>query len=654
MHIRKTAISCIACILAFNIFTVNTYASDISWVSDITNEQDVSKAKAEESLNNIEDVSTQVERLYDVIADNTGLDAKYIRQLHVLAGGKAIYKDKKANIYNDETINTYKGPMDIDGANTVYQKAEFVECPDNSIERPSKYYLPDAVYSVSYDIKALMSQRMFYNRGSYQDYFNTLTDDTMNNILFYEAVLLYTGESIETVNNILVAYMEILTAKGANENIIETVDGNAKIKDTYIEILSKYNFSDTKTLANLAIVLSYDENLAVYDNTNYITETNILPYIKNYTSRENMMVSAISLVGKVRYVWGGGHDGTANIDGINPSWYDWNEAYPSEAVSESVSLDKNGNEVLHREYNDGFGTCIRSASYWCPIHGSGSSEFHGKTVFSPSDYLNIRDSIIDYSKYSYDDYMNILSQIEFGDGINEHLLDGLDCSGYVSWVYNQITDKYTFNEAAQYFASQSGLKDIPFGSELLPGDVFAWDSHIVLVVGKVKDNSKAYVTVEQTPNVLRFGVIYYNGASSKDINEAINIANNANKLIGGINTDNEPTKKYCMNAVGYYTETNTTIDDETGEEVVSTENKYYTAIARYKDEFMDENTVIKGYDVSLKNMSAQQIIEYTLTKLPISYVLGYNIYDGDLFNKEIISSDLGVTLPEKEETDDIE
>ena len=97
MHRGKIAVSFVSCILAFNIFTVNTYASNINWVSDITNEQSVSKVKAEESLNSIEDISTQVEGLYNTIAENTGLDAKYIRQLHVLAGGKAIYKDKKAN-----------------------------------------------------------------------------------------------------------------------------------------------------------------------------------------------------------------------------------------------------------------------------------------------------------------------------------------------------------------------------------------------------------------------------------------------------------------------------------------------------------------------------------------------------------------------------
>lgn len=650
MHYKKLIITCISSILALSIYVKPVYASDINWVSDITDNQSVSKEDVETSLNNIDDINTQVDNLYTTIADNTGLNKKYIKELHVLAGGKAIYSDKKANIYNDKTVDVYSGPMHINGANTVYQKAEFIECADETIERPSEYYLPDAMYSVSYDIKALMSQRMFYNRDTYQEYFNALTNDTRDNILFYEAVLLYTGENVETVNNLLLAYMEILTAKGANENIIEINEDKPSIKAEYTEILNKYGFINDRTLQYLAILLSYDENIAVYDNTNYITETNILPYIKNYTSRENMMVSAVSLVGKVRYVWGGGHDGTANIDGINPAWYSWSEAYPNEAISEVITTDKRGNKVLSREYNSGFGTCIKSSSYWCPLHGGGSSEFHGRTVFSPKDYLSIRENIIDYNKYNYDDYMSVLSQINFSDGVNEHLIDGLDCSGYASWLYNQITDKYTFNTAAQYFTTQDGIKEITFGSDLLPGDVFAWDSHIVVIVGKVRDESKAYVTVEQTPNILRFGVVYYNGASSKDINLAIQIANEANELIGGINIIDEPTKQYCMNTVGYYTETSTLVDEETGEAIVSTENKHYTSIGRYSEGFIDENTIVTDYETSIENMTAQQIIQYTLTKLPLSYVLGYNIYDGDLFNKELVSSNLGISLPELAET----
>lgn len=625
MHFKKILTSLMSTLLVLSISTYNVYASENNWLGALINSKKVSKEDVETSLNNIDDISTQVDNLYKVISDNVKLEEKYIRTLHVLAGGKAIYFDKKANIYNDKTVKSYYGPMHIVGANTSYKKAEFIECADETILRPSSHYLPDAVYSVSYDVKALMTQRLFYNRGANQEYFNTLTDDTKNNLLFYEAVLLYTGESLETIDNLFLAYMEILTAKGANENIIETVNGNLCIKDSYLEILNRYGFVNERTINYLAIMLSYDENIAVYDNPNYITNTNILPYIKNYTSRENMMVSAISLNGKVRYIWGGGHDTTANIDGINPSWYSFSEAYPNTQTSEVISIGGNGKETKTTVYNQGFKECIKSASYWCPLHGNGDTEFHGKTVFSPKDYLSIRENIIDYDKYSYDEYMSILSQIKFSGGINEHLIDGLDCSGYTSWVYNQITDKYTFNTSARYFSYQEGMKQLGFGSKLLPGDVFAWESHIVLVVGKVKDNSKAYVVIEQTPNILRFGVIYYNGALIQDINEATKIANEANSLIGGINNNDEPANVRCMNTVG--------------EEL---------SIGRFKGKFEDEGIIISEYNKSIEDMTAQEIIQYTLTKLPMSYVLGYNIYDGDLFNKELISSNLGITLPELE------
>lgn len=622
MHFKRILTALMSCVLTLSISTTTVYASGNNWVGDLVETQTISKEDVETSLNSIDNISTQVEALYKIIADNIDMDEIHVRELHVLAGGKAIYSDKKANVYNDKTVATYTGPMHIDGANTLYQKAEFIICEDETIERPSSHYLPDAMYSVAFDIKALMTQRSFYNRGANQEYFNTFTDDTKNNILFYEAVLMYTGESVEQVDNLFLAYIEILTAKGANENIIEVVDGELKIKESYVEILNRHGFTNERTLKYLAIMLSYDMNMAVYDNTNYITITNILPYIQNYTSRENMMVSAISLAGKVRYIWGGGHGMAANIDGINPAWYSFNEAYPDTATSEVVTVDSDGNEVTTMVNNDGFGECIKSSTYWCPLHGKGTTEFHGKTVFSPIDYLNIRDNIIDYTKYSHDDYMSVLSQIEFSSGINEHLIDGLDCSGYTSWVYNQITDKYEYNSVARYFYNQLGTRQVPFGSNLLPGDTFAWEAHIVLIVGKVWDGSKAYVTIEQTPNVLRFGAVYYEGASQSEIETALKIADEANALIGGINIENEPAKAYCMNTVG----------DE-------------ISIARFKDMFVDEYTIIENYDTTITDMNAQQIIEHTLTKLPMSYVLGYNVYCGELFNKELISSNLGITIP---------
>ena len=89
---------------------------------------------------------------------------------------------------------------------------------------------------------------------------------------------------------------------------------------------------------------------------------------------------------------------------------------------------------------------------------------------------------------------------------------------------------------------------------MLPGDVFSWTSHIVVIVGQVRKGSKAYVTVEETPHVLKYGVVYYAGASSADIEYGKKIASEANTLIGGIPSGKETPHVYCMNNVGHYTE----------------------------------------------------------------------------------------------------
>ena len=59
------------------------------------------------------------------------------------------------------------------------------------------------------------------------------------------------------------------------------------------------------------------------------------------------------------------------------------------------------------------------------------------------------------------------------EGVSAHRLDGLDCSGFASWVFNQITNKYNIDSAAMYFTRQDGIESLDIGSELLPGDMFA-------------------------------------------------------------------------------------------------------------------------------------------------------------------------------------
>jgi hypothetical protein len=231
----------------------------------------------------------------------------------------------------------------------------------------------------------------------------------------------------------------------------------------------------------------------------------------------------------------------------------------------------------------------------------------------------------------------------------------------------------------------------------LPGDIFAWTTHIVVIVGKSTESGRAYVTVEQTPNVLKFGVIYYKGATSYEISKAYNIAKEANELIGGLNEYEKPSQ-YCMNEQGKVIKSKSesesksetveksnesvseseseleeisseseavdiesedsdlegTLESKTAEiegGTMESENTDTTTedegeeeqichIGRFRDKFLDEDTLVGEANKTIKSMTADEIIQYTITKLPISYVSGYNTYTGTIFNKNDVSSSL--------------
>lgn len=657
-------------------------------------EVEITEETVEKIIMSVPDLNIQLDELYDTIAKNLNIDKIYIKELHLIAGGEAIYADKKPNIYVDTTIDSLKAPMEIEGAQTVYQQAQFIECADNKVERPSKYYLPDALYSVSYDVVALMNQRYHYNREGMQVYFDSLQDDAKEVITFCEAVLLYTGESEETVNRFYQAYEKMLYDKQSNENVVEQqLNGSITIKHKFRDILADIGLKKNYSLNNLGIILQFDKNLAVNDNIESIKDEYIVPYKLNYTSRENMMIAAMCLIGKVRYVWGGGHSGASNIDGINPVWIQWEDLYPNKQYSEITNEQGETTQVS----NEGYNRCIKPSGSWCPIHGYSSAEYHGETIHSLDEYIGLRADTFNTEELLDTKYRDMLSKVKYENGINVHTLDGLDCSGFASWLYNQITDKYEINYTAMNFTNQYGIQQVEFGSELLPGDIFTWTTHIVIIVGKVKEGSKAYITVEETPNVLKFGVIYYEGASQSDINEAQKIASEANKLIGGLDTEDEKPHVYCMNNMGTYTVSTTVetvetnydtetvwfpmfedpnnpdydpydyvpetydyrdiilqedgytaiyyipVDSEVSKEEVKT-TEQWMAVGRFKDRFIDEDTPLSDTNTPLKDMCAVDIIQYTLTKLPMSYVSGYNEYKGEIFNKNFVSSSLGVTI----------
>lgn len=693
----------------------------------------------EDTLINIKSLDDQLDELYSKIGEHLGVDKSIIKQIHALCGSKAVYADKKPSIYND--LTTYKS-MDIYRGKCeqgILQKADFIECGDDNIDRPSEYFLPDALYSVSYDIVSLMSQRFNCDRGPMQEYFDNLKEDVKQRIVFYEAVMEYTGCKESTVDEIFKAYEKCLYDKQKDENVIETnKDGQLEIKSKFRRVFNDIGIKNETRLNYLAIILSYDKDLAVNDNAESTKDEYIVPYKLNYTSRENMMLAAACLVGKVRYVWAGGHSGASYIDGINPAWEMWSDLYTG----------------------DNYEKCIQPHGSWCPEHGYSSGECtQGGIIRSLDDYISKRSKTFRTDELDQDKYRKLLAKVDYSNGISTHTLDGLDCSGFASWLYNQITDKYNINSTARCFTKQGGIKEVAFGSKMLPGDVFSWTSHIVVIVGQVRKGSKAYVTVEETPHVLKYGVVYYAGASSADIEYGKKIASEANTLIGGIPSGKETPHVYCMNNVGHYTEevevdeekekgtkkkgskgakkkktdvsvvdnelslltsaiesietTETNTEDSTEQETeeIGTEdkekendaeksedntednkgnsssdkksdkvnkekdkakeskgtkkdkkskkkkrknkdnkkktkkvkvNKQYISIGRFEGTFIDEKL---GHE-SFEDLTALEIIRHTIKKLPMSYVSGYNIYKGKLFDKKTVASELGVKVNE--------
>ena len=74
--------------------------------------------------------------------------------------------------------------------------------------------------------------------------------------------------------------------------------------------------------------------------------------------------------------------------------------------------------------------------------------------------------------------------------------------------------------------------------------------------------------------------------------------------------------------------------EETEEvEVTTSEDKQFNVAGRFVDDFIDEDTIIPEYGKPIKDMYAQEIIQHTISKLPLSYLTGYSEYENDIFDK---------------------
>lgn len=592
---------------ATDVDTVDNPATTTKVISEITTEDEVDKIVAA----GVDDLAVQLNDLYREVGKSLNIDYVYVKIIHLIAGGKAVYADKRPNIYAELAVDSVEAPFDIAGATQSYSnQAPWVVFPDETVERPNKYYLPDAAYSATSDVVKLMNQRYYADRGQMQDYFDALSKDVKTNVIFCEAMLEYIGSDREAIESFYSNYEKILYEKDKDENVLESNgDGTFTIKDKFKDILTSNNLSSDRDIEVLSIILSFDSKLAASSNPDAIKDEYVLPYKLDYTSRENMMLASMSVVGKVRYVWGGGHLETGTINGINPAWQAFYEAYPIEPEEE------------------GFGRCIQPTGCWCPIHGAVEAENgcldSAAVYYSVEEYVDSRKEVIDTQNMEDEKYKNLLeSAIDFDHGVNSHRLDGFDCSGYASWVYNQISSSRTYDCGARYFISAGGLKHIDYGSKMLPGDVFSWGSHIVVLVGPAKENSDAYVILEASPNTVKFGVMYYGSAKQADKDLAINIAREANDLIGGLPLT-EKTHIYNMDTRGF------SEDEETGR---------YAEIGRLPYSYLDEDIVISEYNKKFKDMTAKEIIQYTLDNLNTQYITGLSAYTGSVFDISDISN----------------
>ncbi len=560
----------------------------------------------------IGDLKSQLEALYRRVGEELNIDYLYVKILHLIAGGKATYADSLPDIYTDMTLTSMPGAFEIEGAEQDYDRqAPWAVCGDKTAKRPNGYYLPDAAYNVVADVVAIMNNRLEGDRGSMQGYFDVLEINAKRIILFSEAVLQYAG-SRDAADAFFLAYLEMLEAKEAGENVLTQNASGIAFKDKFAQILAECGISDTYDLYILSTILSFDGVLAAGSDIDSVCTDTVIPFVPGYSSRDNMMLAAMSIVGKCRYVWGGGHMTTGNIVGINPMWNVFHNAY------------LNSDEEVAAKYSK----CVIPDGSWCPMHGKQNDWdgclFRSKTVYSAEDYIAERQDVLDLSEIDLDKLTAQLeADVNFSSGVTSHRLDGLDCSGYTSWLYNQVTgDNYVFDSGAYYFIGQRGIKRLKSGTTLVAGDVFSWGDHIVVIVGPVCEGSKAYVMLEAGRTNVKFGVAYYRSAKSTDIAEAYEVAKEANLLVGNLD-ESEDTRKFSM-ALGF------------GGNYPGDPKKGYRAWGRLRISFADEDTIVPGYGKTITEMTAQEIIQYTMEQTPYQYISGLETYSGEHFDVDAI------------------
>lgn len=220
------------------------------------------------------------------------------------------------------------------------------------------------------------------------------------------------------------------------------------------------------------------------------------PHVFAASTQSEMLEDALSLVGKVRYVWGGGHVGTAEIKGVSPLWEPFNALYLQDGVPSEAT--------------------IGTSTQWCPFHSSKTCLENDPGCYSVERLINERADLYGLSEEDF----SIFSTVDFSDRSEYkrlHRFDGLDCSGFMSWVVYQALG--TYQESMEYM-ELSPFCTMVSRYDLKPGDIVEFDAHTYMLVGEVQPG--CWIHVESTPGVLRLGVTWW-GNGKWAIDEAYQI-----------------------------------------------------------------------------------------------------------------------------------
>ena len=513
----------------------------------------------------------QIEELISDMAERFSMEPWQVRVIYRMMKLNPVYTDKAPNIYTDLSVTELveQDKYTIES----YQK-------DSSyITEPSNKRLADVVYSVMKNFDTFEIENTLTNEGIINGIeVRYLSEKDKGYIKFALNVLDFFGQG-EHKETFCADYKRIISLIVSDDISTKTLYLDSNKNAQFNTLVAKELFGDTyneEYVSMLANILSGNDaliNNGSFLNAEYASGVVGYPYKYMYFSRANMMRAAISVVGKVRYIWSGGHGGGSNIAGINPMWERFNDVYKQNSPSSS----------------------IKNSGTWCPIHGSaGNCAYRGnsvKTVDQYIDYFNSNLSNNGYGQYTYGIDRQEVYNVFNGRGtvatyssqaLNPHSLDGLDCSGFACWLYNQVDGSSVKDTVASSFASCAGMRRLKFGEQLYPGDAVGWDTHIIIIFGQYSKD--CYITVEQTPDELKFGACSFNGGSAR-LNEAKAYADKLNDKFGV--TDGEGANSFNFN-------------NYTGRGL---------GISRSARKYIDEGKKIDKYGRSFEHLNATEILE---------------------------------------------